>query len=179
MDLPVTSVVLVVLAAVGIIDVGWYHLWSLRLYREHQARYEQIAHLCRGALFVAMLCLIAPMTPRGRWVDVGLCIFAADAVNTMTDTWLERKSRPRGLGHGEYMVHVAGSVLSGALAFAFAFETWPLRAEPTALVPRAHPAGAVWLAWLGVAVVAAVVLLEAGLHVHARMTTLRRAPEAA
>jgi stearoyl-CoA desaturase (delta-9 desaturase) len=145
--------------------VGWYHLLSLRLYRDPRACGEQLAHLSRGALYVAMLCLVVPFTPRGRWVDVGIALFAADAINTFVDTALERHSRPSGLPHGEYMVHVAGSVLVGAAAMAYGFEAWPMRGQASALVARTGLGG--W-GWLPVAVVAAVVLVEAALHARAR-----------
>lgn len=165
--MPVTFSLLLALGVVGVIDVGGYHLFSLRLYRDPCARHEQLAHLSRGALYVAMLCLVVPFTPRGRWVDVGFAIFAADAVNTLVDTALERHSRPAGLPHGEYMVHVAGSVLVGAAAMAYGFEAWPMRAQSTALVARGP---GTWMWWLPVVVVAVVVLAEAALHAHARWT---------
>lgn len=165
--MPVTLTLLLVLGAVGVVDVGWYHLLSLRLYRDPRARHEQLAHLSRGALYVAMLCLVVPFTPRGRWVDVGFALFAADALNTLVDTALERRSRPAGLPHGEYVVHVAGSALVGAAAVAYGFEAWPMRDHATALVPRAGLGG--WQ-WLPVVAVAAVVLVEAALHARARWT---------
>ncbi len=168
MDMPVTFVMLLILGAVGILDVGWYHLWSLRLYRDPLARREQLAHLSRGALYVAMLVLVLPQTPRGLWVDVGFAIFAADWVNTLVDTWLERRSRPKGLPHGEYMVHVAGSVLAGAATFAYAFEAWPLRGAESALVPRTLPFGLVSACWAGIGLVASVVVVEAVLHARSR-----------
>ena len=164
----VTLVLLAILAAVGVIDVGWYHLYKHRLYARPQARYEEIAHLCRGLLFIGMLLLIVPATPCGRWVDVGIALFVADAINTVVDTWIERSSRPAGLDHGEYMVHVLGSILAGATALAFAFEAWPNRALPTALSPRREPRFVTWLAWPFIALVAGVVLFEAGLHLRAR-----------
>jgi len=166
--MPVTFVLLLTLGALGIIDVGWYHLWSLRLYQHPLARSEQLAHLSRGVLYVAMLALVLPQTPRGFWVDVGFAVFAADWLNTLVDTWLERRSRPTGLPHGEYMVHVAGSVLAGATTFAYAFEAWPLRAAATALIPRTLPAGLVIACWAGVALVGSVVVVEAVLHARSR-----------
>src|SRR5690242_20524541 len=72
---PITLTLLTILAAVGVIDVGYYHIYKLRLFAEPKARFEQLAHLCRGALFVAMLCLVLPVTPRGRWVDAGIALF--------------------------------------------------------------------------------------------------------
>ena len=166
--MPITFTLLLVLGTVGIIDVGWYHLFWLRLYRDPRALHEQLAHLSRGVLYVAMLCLVIPFTPRGHWVDVGFAVFAADALNTLVDTLLERYSRPRGLPHGEYIVHVAGSVLVGAAAVAYGFEAWPMRAQATALVPRTTQGSVAWAPWLAVAIVALVVLLEAALHAHAR-----------
>ncbi|MEJ7731167.1 MAG: hypothetical protein WKG00_18365 [Polyangiaceae bacterium] len=168
--MPVTLFLFLLLAAVGIVDVGWYHLYRLRLYRDRRARVEQIAHSTRGVLFVAMLCLVVPATPQGRWVDVGLCLFVADFVNTIADTWVERGSRRGGLRHGEYMVHVAGSVLAGAAALAFAFEAVPMRPLPTALVARPLAPGWTAAAWLAVVGVAAVVVLEFALHLRARLT---------
>jgi hypothetical protein len=175
MEMPVTFTLLLVLGAVGVLDVGWYHLLSLRLYKDPRARSEQLAHLSRGLLYVAMLCLVLPVTPRGRWVDVGFALFAADAVNTVVDTWLERDSRPTGLPHGEYMVHVAGSVLVGATAVAFGFEAWPLRDHATALVTRTEPAALAWAGWVMVGLVTSVVLIEAGLHARWRWRWTGRA----
>lgn len=176
MDMPVTFTLLLVLGAVGIIDVGWYHLWSLRLYRDPLARSEQLAHLSRGALYVAMLALVLPQTPRGFWVDVGFAVFAADWLNTLVDTWLERGSRPKGLPHGEYMVHVAGSVLAGATTLAYAFEGWPLRSGVTSMVPRAAPPWLGPLCWAATSLVALVVLVEAGLHARSRWLSPAAAP---
>lgn len=173
--MPITLVLVFLLAAVGIVDVGWYHLYRLRLYRDRQARVEQVAHTTRGVLFVAMLCLVVPATPQGRWVDVGIGLFAADFANTVADTWIERRSRAGGLRHGEYMVHVAGSVLAGATALAFGFEAWPMRKLPSALVAR--PLSPTWAAsaWLAVGAVAAVVVLEVALHLRARAGWRREA----
>jgi hypothetical protein len=166
--MPVTLALLMILAAVGIVDVGYYHLYKHRLFAEPAARLEQIAHLCRGALFVAMLCLVVPVPPRGRWVDAGIALFVADTINTVADTWIERTSRPSGLDHGEYMVHVLGSVLAGATALAYAFEAWPSRSAPTGLTLRDAPVFVAWIAWPFVGLVASVVVLEGALHLRAR-----------
>lgn len=166
-EMPVTFILVIVLGAVGVIDVGYYHLLKLRLYRVRGSRYEQVAHTTRGVLYVAMLCLTLPGTPRGAWVSAGLAIFVLDTLNTVVDTWLEKASRERGLDHGEYMVHVAGSVLAGATAVAFLFEAWPHRSEPTAWIARS---GSSWLtlpAWFFVGSVGSVVVVELGLHLAA------------
>jgi hypothetical protein len=157
----------VVLSIIGAIDVGWYHLWRLRLYARPQSRREEVAHLCRGLLFVSMLALVAVARPHGAWVLVLLGLFAVDWINTAVDTWVEKASRQDlgGLARGEYMVHVAGSVAVGLTGSAAFFETRAARLAPTSFVPYDAGGGAAVLAVRGCLVLAVVVLvIETGLH---------------
>lgn len=116
-----TASLLLLAAAIGAVDVLWWHLYKFRLYRQPGSVVEEITHLARYGLFlaVAVVLLAAPDTASVRWVVLGL--FAADLCVTAVDVLAEPASREPlgGLPRLEYLVHVLASSALGAAVATF------------------------------------------------------------
>jgi len=169
-------VLFMVLAAIGAFDVGYYHLYKLRLFERPECNHEQLAHTCRGLLFCGMLSLVAFGEPQGGFVMALLVLFAFDTVNTIADTFVEQDSRASlgGLERGEYMTHVMGSVCIGAAAMFATLTLWPNIRAATEMVgysgleARLAIGTKVLLLLTG-----GVVSVELGLHLWARRRATR------
>ena len=104
---------------VGAADVLYFHLYRFRLYAAPGSVAEEITHLARHTLFVAILLVILAAPAHGRALVVGL--FLADLANTVADVLLERTSRAPlgGLPSGEYLLHILGTLLTGMAVATF------------------------------------------------------------
>lgn len=171
-------ILFIMLATIGAFDVGYYHMFKLRLFERPECNGEQVAHTCRGVLFCGMLALVAFGEPRGVFAVALLVLFAVDTVNTIVDTFVEQDSRSAlgGLERGEYMTHVLGSVCIGAAAM-YAFITlWPHVGAPSGFaVYSGSSAALASLVQALLVMTVAVVALELGLHLKARLSHAQRA----
>src|SRR5688572_9486533 len=97
--------------------------------------------------------LLIAGTPAGGYYYLVCVLLLADFANSVIDVLVEPSSRAPlgGLPPREYLVHVVGSTLAGALSAAFILLGRPLAGLPTALMPHALPA---WLAASSAALVA-------------------------
>jgi hypothetical protein len=106
---------LLVAAAIGGIDVVYFHVYRFRLASRPGSRAETLAHLAQSLTFIGM-CFSA-VARAGAWLTIGAfgLHFAAIAV----DVLLEKTSRASwgGVPPTEYLLHVAGATATGA-AFA-------------------------------------------------------------
>jgi hypothetical protein len=172
-------VLFLALSLIGAIDVGYYHIWKLGLYGRAEARREQLAHLTRGALFIGMLALVVAGRPQGACAAALLALFACDTINTFVDVVLEKGSRARlgGISRGEYLVHIAGTLLAGAAFAVTAIEAPAALARPTGFAPYPGSAaeGARALAALALAAAGIGFVVELTLHARARARTRVRA----
>ena len=113
-SLETTLVVLTIVGTIGAVDVLYYHLYRFRLYSQPGCVAEEITHLLRNLIFVAIL-LVCMQPATGWWSRVMFALFAADLGNSVVDVLLERESRAAlgGLPSGEYLVHVLSTFGTG------------------------------------------------------------------
>ncbi|MEQ1501599.1 MAG: hypothetical protein ABMB14_05180 [Myxococcota bacterium] len=108
-----TFELLMVAALIGAADVLYFHLYRFRLYAQPGSVAEEVTHLVRHVLFLGIVLVMLVDPPLARPLVVGL--FAVDQLNNGIDVLLERSSRAPlgGLRSGEYLVHVASTLLTG------------------------------------------------------------------
>lgn len=114
---PTLTTTLTILAAVGTIgaiDVLYYHLYRFRLWSQPGCVAEEVTHLLRNAIFVAVLLVCMQPSSQG-WATVMFVLFAADLTNSVVDVLIERRSREAlgGLPSGEYLVHILSTFGTG------------------------------------------------------------------
>ena len=146
-------IILVVAGTLGAIDVFYYHLYRFRLFARTECVAEEITHLVRHAVFLALIVLLSSGSSR-RAVDFTILgLFALDVANSAVDVLLERRSREAlgGLPSGEYLVHILSSLGVGA-----AVATYVL-ARPT--LPLPEPEGLLALQVGGMLAVGALLFL--------------------
>jgi len=171
-EVTILLILFIVLAAIGAFDVGYYHIFKLRLFERPECHHEQLAHTCRGLLFCGMLALVAFGEPHGGFAVALLVLFAIDTVNTIVDTFVEQDSRAAlgGLQRGEYMTHVIGSVCIGAAAMYGAVTLWPELGAASEVVAYSGPTALLAIGIQALLVLTGgVVSLEFGLHLFARL----------
>jgi hypothetical protein len=147
---------LMVASLVGAVDVGYFHLYRFRLYSQPGSVAEEVTHLARHVLFVAIVLTMLLQPPFAGTLIVGL--FLADLANTVADVLLERSSRAAlgGLTSAEYLLHVIGTMLTGMAVATF---WW---AEPGALSSTQLARG-----WVTVVLGSTLFVLEASLFARA------------
>jgi len=113
-SLETTLMILAVVGTIGAIDVLYYHLYRFRLYSQPGCVAEEVTHLLRNAIFIAIL-LVCMQPANESWSRVMFFLFAADMGNSVIDVLLERKSRAGlgGLPSGEYLVHILSTFGTG------------------------------------------------------------------
>jgi hypothetical protein len=126
---------------VAAFDALYYHIWKFRLFQQPSCRGEMVTHLSREVVFFFTLLTVVTVRPHGAWYWAFAGLVLADQVINMTDVFFESTSRIPlgGLPRLEYMLHVFGASVAGAAQATYLYSAWPLRLEPTALVP--HPPG--------------------------------------
>ena len=128
---------LVAAGTLGAVDVFYYHLYRFRLFRKTECVAEEITHLIRHAVFLALLLLLSSGSSSHAMDLTVLGLFVLDIANSAVDVLLERRSRATlgGLPSGEYLIHTLSSFGMGVAvaAYVFARPTLPLP-EPTGIL---------------------------------------------
>ena len=132
MNLPLA--IMTAAAGIGAVDVLYYHLYRFRLFAQPGSVAEEVTHLCRHAIFLALLLVLSSggRSPRGDALVLGLV--GLDVLNGAADVLLERRSREPlgGLPSMEYLVHFLSTFAMG-----LAVAAWMLAPElpaPTGLL---------------------------------------------
>jgi len=159
-NLPLT--ILTAVVTLGAIDVVYFHLYRFRLWAQPGSVAEEVTHLIRHVVFLAVLALLASGVQTAVADRAVLVLIVIDLLNSAADVLLERRSREPlgGLPATEYLIHVLSSFGLGIAVMAYLF------ARPQLPLPR--PEGL--LAWqVGAMLVAGGVLfcVEAALFASA------------
>jgi hypothetical protein len=116
-----TTQLLMVASFIGAIDVFWFHLYKLRLFRQPTSVAEELTHLAAYGTFIAIgvVLLVADSASAVRGLVLGL--FALHLSITAADVLLERSSRAAlgGLPPVEYLLHVLVTFGIGGAAATF------------------------------------------------------------
>lgn len=169
MQLPL--LILLTVAPIGAIDVLYFHIWKFRLYARPQSSREHVAHLFRAFLAPSLFALLLVGRPEGACFWLVAALFAADTINSLIDVMLEPASRaPLGVPPAELAIHFIGATAMGAAWATFMAAGWATRNAPAALRPSADiPYAVAALAWSGVGLAFALLLLESVLFARARV----------
>jgi hypothetical protein len=129
-------ILMTIAAPLGAIDVKYYHLWKFKLYREPSACWETVTHLIRGYLFAAGAYLIINFEFHGIWFWILGTLFIFDFVNEVADVILEPASRAPlgGIPKLEYLIHIIGATMGGAIATAYFTLGWRFQFLPNEIV---------------------------------------------
>ncbi len=103
-----TASLLLAASMIGAIDVFWFHLWRLRLYRQPASAAEEATHLAGYATFIAIAAALLSVDDPQEARGPVLVLFAIYLTVTAADVLLERSSRSPlgGLPSLEYLLHV-------------------------------------------------------------------------
>lgn len=110
--------ILLAVGSLGAVDVVYFHLYRFRLYSRPASVAEEVTHLARHVLFLAIVLLLSSGgRSAGRDAAV-LALLGLDLLNSSADVLLERRSRASlgGLPSGEYLIHVLASFGTGVAA---------------------------------------------------------------
>jgi hypothetical protein len=126
---------LTVAGLVGSYDVLYYHIYKLRLYRQHDAVWENVTHAIRALLFATMMVTVLNLECRGWWWLLYPVLLTCELTNTMSDTFLEPISRRNlgGLPPVEYSLHVFLSIVTGAALASIIWGTYPMLWQESAV----------------------------------------------
>lgn len=145
------AVLLAVFAALATVDGLYIHLWRLRLHARPETRREHWLHTARALLFPPVLLGLFVLPTGGVFLWAAITAAVLDLAAGLWDMAIERESRAPlgGLGTGEYIVHVAASMVhSSAIALVLAARpaaAWSLAAPP--LLDTPMPGVSAALAW--------------------------------
>ena len=122
----------------GALDVCFFHVWRCRLFLRPESRFENATHAVRALLYALLVFATVYVDAGGvyAWLLVVLC--ATEICNTALDVWLEHRSRvgQGGLPPGEYSLHMALSLLTGAAIHALLIEAAVRVTRPDAFTLR-------------------------------------------
>lgn len=116
-----TTQLLMVASFIGAIDIFWFHLYKLRLFRQPGSVAEELTHLAAYGTFIAigvvLLTADSPSAVRGPVLG----LFGVHLSITAADVLLERSSRAAlgGLPPVEYLLHVLVTFGIGGAAATF------------------------------------------------------------
>ncbi|MFN2424904.1 MAG: hypothetical protein ABR587_00505 [Candidatus Binatia bacterium] len=164
-----TLTILAIVGTIGAIDVLYYHLYRFRLYSQPGSVAEEVTHLLRNAIFIAIL-LVCMQPATEPWARVMFFLFAADLTNSVIDVLLEKNSRAPfgGLPSGEYLVHILSTFGTGV---AVASYTMALGSPAPVLEGLL-----LWQVWGMIAMGVALLLIEGALFVRAFQTRPQAPP---
>ena len=119
MNLPLT--IMTATAAIGAVDVLYYHLYRFRLYAQPGSVAEEVTHLCRHAIFLALLLVLSSGGRSPERDALVLSLVGLDLLNGAADVLLERGSRAPlgGLPPLESLVHFLSSFGMGLAVAAY------------------------------------------------------------
>jgi hypothetical protein len=113
--------ILLGVGALGAVDVLYFHLFRFRLFSRPESVAEEITHLVRHVLFLAVVILLSTGTRSAARDAAVVAVLGLDLLNSSADVLLERRSRAAigGLPSAEYLVHVLSSFGTGVAAAAY------------------------------------------------------------
>lgn len=128
-------------APIGAFDVLWFHIRTFRLYEVPSSRTETMIHLVRGVVFSSAVFSLSNYRFEGFWFWLIGALFMVEVAINVLDVLVEPRSRAPlgGIPRGEYLLHVVGSMFSGAVAATYFLTAWTAHAMPTALVQLEEP----------------------------------------
>ena len=117
----------------GMVDIVYFHLFRYKLFGRPASRGEQVTHLFRLALFLAILSWVMFVRAEGAFALLLPLLLLADGINSAADVLLEPGSRASlgGLPPGEYFVHMTAMACWGAAAVIAVQETLKVLHAPT------------------------------------------------
>ncbi|MCP3104957.1 SRPBCC family protein [Myxococcus sp. K15C18031901] len=124
---------LLVIGALGAFDVVYFHGLRGRLMERPECQREVLWHTARHLIYALQFLWVANLRPQGLALLPLVLLYAADVFVAFADVWEERRSRASlgGVFPGEYLMHVALSVLVGLYLMATFHAVWPDRLLPT------------------------------------------------
>lgn len=122
----------------GSYDVLYYHIYKLKLYKQHDAMWENVTHAIRALLFAVMLLTVMHVRCTGWWWLIYPILLTIEVTNTMTDAILEPKTRKSmgGLPPVEYYLHIFLSIVTGAALASIIWGTYEMMWEPPSVSLR-------------------------------------------
>ena len=179
----IASALLFTIGVVGAADIFFFHTLQGRLVHRAECRREAVIHVLRGYVYAAQFIIVPGLRLTGAWYWALAALFIVDISIAVADVWEEPRSRASqgGLSSPEYLMHIALSVLVGAMLRELVGATWGDWALPTAVTSSGAPE---WLRLAGalmasgsavVATLEALVLIDqalprpAPLHVRVRL----------
>ena len=129
---------LTVAGLVGSYDVLYYHIYKLKLYKQHDAMWENVTHAIRALLFAVMILTVMHVRCTGFWWLIYPILLTVEVTNTMTDAILEPKTRKSmgGLPAVEYYLHIFLSIVTGAALASIIWGTYETMWEPPSVSLR-------------------------------------------
>jgi hypothetical protein len=123
---------------VGSYDVLYYHIYKLKLYKKHDAMWENVTHAIRALLFAAMMLTVMHLRCSGWWWLIYPILLSFELINTMTDAILEPKTRKSmgGLPPVEYYLHIFLSIVTGAALASIIWGTYSMLWEAPSISLR-------------------------------------------
>src|SRR5687768_1062140 len=108
---------LLTLGLLGGIDILLYHSISHGIRTHNESRWELLTHAMRGPTYAILFLVVPNFETHGVWAVLLAALLAFDVGISVTDFWLERKSREAlgGLPSGEYVLHMIMAMLFGAI----------------------------------------------------------------
>ncbi len=179
----IASSLLFVIGVVGAADILFFHTLKGRLVQRAECRREAIIHVARGYVYAVQFIVVPGWRLTGAWFWALVAVFVVDIAIAAFDVWEEPKSRASqgGLCSAEYLMHIALSVLVGAMLRELLGATWGDWALPTSITPTDVPFALRALGWVmaagaaGVSTLEALILIDAALprpaplHVRVRL----------
>jgi hypothetical protein len=116
-----TTQLLMAASFIGAIDVFYFHLWRLRLYRQASSVVEELTHLAAYGSFIAIGVVLVSADSAHQVRGPVLGLFAVHLAVTAVDVLVERSSRAGlgGLPPVEYLLHVLVTFGIGGAAATF------------------------------------------------------------
>ncbi len=179
----IASALLFTIGIVGAADILIFHTLKGQLVQRAECRREAVLHVLRGYIYAVQFVIIPGFRLTGAWFWALAALFVIDITIAIADVREEPRSRAAqgGLSSAEYLMHIALSVLVGAMLREVVSSTWGDWALPSAISPSDAPP---WMRLAGfvmafgssaVATMEALVLIDralpkpAPLHVRVRL----------